>query len=97
MEKSEIKEKLIGKLAELFADENIDTDLLEYVDLIDDMGMDSLTFVSIIVEIETLFEITVPDDALLMENFRKAENIVELVVTERQKSDLGIKEESHNG
>lgn len=82
MERSEIKEKLIGKLAELFADANIDTDLLEYVDLIDDMGMDSLTFISIVVEIEVMFEITVPDDALLMDSFRRVEDIVELVANE---------------
>lgn len=82
MNKSEIKDKLIGKLAELFADISIDADLLEYVDLIDDMGMDSMTFISIVVEIEALFEITVPDDALLMENFRRVEDIVDIVATE---------------
>ena len=82
MNKSEIKDKLIGKLAELFADKSIDADLLEYVDLIDDMGMDSMTFISIVVEIEVLFEIIIPDDALLMENFRSVENIVDIVVTE---------------
>lgn len=82
MNKSEIKDKLIGKLAELFADKSIDADLLEYVDLIDDRGMDSMTFISIVVEIEALFEITVPDDALLMENFRRVEDIVDIVATE---------------
>lgn len=82
MDSAEIKGKLISQFAELFEDRNVDTDLLEYVDLIDDMGMDSMTFISIVVEIEALFEITVPDDMLLMENFKKLDNIVELVVNE---------------
>ena len=84
MEKSEIKEKLIGKLAELFADENIDIDLLEYVDLIDDAGMDSMTFISIVVEIEALFDIIVPDEMLLMEKFRKVDFIVVIVESAMQ-------------
>ena len=82
MNKFEIKDKLIGKLAELFVDKSIDDYLLEYVDLIDDMGMDSMTFISIVVEIEALFEITVSDDALLMENFRRVEDIVDIIATE---------------
>ena len=91
MDSAEIKEKLIGKLAELFEDRKVDNDLLEYVDLLDDMGMDSMTFITILVEIETMFGITVPDDTLLMENFRKVENIVELVINELKKKDKGKK------
>ena len=91
MERSEIKEKLIGKLAELFEDRNIDSDLLEYVDLFDDMGMDSMAFITIVVEIEAIFGIIIPDDALLMENFRKVDNIVELVANEFKIKDDGEK------
>ena len=91
MERLEIKEKLIGKLAELFEDRNVDSNLLENVDLFDDMGMDSMAFITIVVEIEAIFGIIIPDDALLMENFRKVDNIVELVANELKIKDDGEK------
>ena len=62
-------------------------DIIEYLDLIDDVGMDSLTFVSIVVEIETRFDILVPDEMLLMDNFRKVDDIVALIINEKQLSE----------
>lgn len=82
MNKNEIKEKLIEICTKTFPNQDIDADLIEYMDFVDDMGMDSMTFISIVVEIETLFEITVPDDLILMENFRRVEDIVELIAIE---------------
>ena len=79
MDRVEIKEGLIGKLSELFEDRNVDTNLLEYVDLIDDMGMDSMTFITIVVEIEAMFEIIIPNEMLQMDYFRKVDSIVELL------------------
>ena len=69
MNSDEIKNKLIDMIQNLFPDSGVDKDVLPYVDLIDDLGMDSITFISIVVEVEDLFGITVPDDMLLMENF----------------------------
>ena len=54
-------------------------DLIEYVDLIDDLGMDSMIFLSVIIELETTFDIIIPDDLLLMENFREIDTIVDIV------------------
>lgn len=79
MGKNEIKSKLIDMLAMLFPDSGVDKDVLEYTDLMDDLGMDSITFISIVVEIEDVFEITVPDDLLLMENFRNVDSIIQIV------------------
>ena len=42
-----IKNELIKLVSELFQDKGIDTDLIEYVDLIDDLGMDSMIFLSV--------------------------------------------------
>ena len=47
-----IKKELINLVSTLFADKGFDVDIIEYVDLIDDLGMDSITFISLIVEIE---------------------------------------------
>ena len=74
-----IKEKVIGIIAELFAQENVDRDLLEYVNLVDDLGMDSLTFISIVVEVESVFGIEVPDEVLLMEEWQTVEKIVGMI------------------
>lgn len=79
METNKIKAEVIQLLSELFADKGFDTDIIEHVDLIDDMGMDSITFISIIVKIESKFNITVPDDVLLMDNFKKVDDIVVVV------------------
>ena len=80
-----LKTKVVQLVSELFANKEFDTDIIEYVDLIDDLGLDSITFISIVVEIEAKFSITVPDEMLLMENFRKIDDIVNVVEQERIK------------
>ena len=66
-------------LNNLFPNSGVDSDILEYVDLIDDLGMDSVIFISMVVEIESIFEIIVPDDMLLMENFRNVDGILAVI------------------
>lgn len=79
MTSENIKSELIKLVSELFQDKGIDPDLIEYVDLIDDLGMDSMIFLSVIIELETTFDIIIPDDLLLMENFREIDTIVGIV------------------
>ena len=52
---------------------------VEYIDLIEDFGMDSITFITLIVEIEECYAITLPDDSILMENFRKTSEIINII------------------
>lgn len=87
MNSDEIKNKLIDMIQTLFPDSGVDKDVLPYVDLIDDLGMDSITFISIVVEVEDLFGITVPDDMLLMENFRDIDGIIQII--ENSKNEIG--------
>ena len=79
MNRDEIKLKLIDMIQTLFPDTGVDKDVLEYVDLIDDLGMDSIMFISIVIEIEDLFDFTVPDDMLLMENFKNIDGIIQII------------------
>ena len=79
MTREEIKSSVIDLLSELFAKMNFDSDILEYIDLIDDAGMDSLTFITLVIELEVKFDITVPDDLLLMENFKNTDMIVDVI------------------
>ena len=79
MNREEIKERLIELCGEIFRDEGIDFGLIKYVDFYNDLGMDSISFISMIVEIEACFDITIPDDMLLMENFRNVTDVVHIV------------------
>jgi acyl carrier protein len=79
MEKNEIKAKIIGIMSNLFQNSDVDTDVLEYVDLIDDLGMDSVNFISLIIELEAEFDIQIPDDQLLMDKFREYSSIYSIV------------------
>ena len=79
MNREEIKQRLIDMLQELFPEAVIDKDMLEYVDLIDDLGMESITFVSVVVEVEDLFGITIPDDVLLLDYFRNVNGILKII------------------
>ena len=80
-----IKQEVIELITELFKDKGFDIDILEYVDLIEDMGMDSITFISIVVEIEEHFAVEVPDDILLLENFKSVDDIVSVIENELSK------------
>ena len=87
MEKSEIKAKIIEMLNNLFSNSGVDMDVLEYVDLIDDLGMDSINFISLIIELEAEFDIQIPDDWLLIEKFREYSLIfsaVEDLITQKE-------------
>ena len=86
MNRDEIKEKLVALCTEIFKDSNVDTDLLEYVDFADDLGMDSITFITLIVELEAAFDITVPDDLLLMDNFKNMDDVIKVVAAQLAES-----------
>ena len=44
---------------------------------------DSLSFISIVIETESTFDITIPEEMLLMENFRTVDRIIEIVENEK--------------
>lgn len=76
MEKSEIKVKVLEILGHLFQNSGVDEDVFEYMDLIDDLGMDSVNFISLIIELEANFHIQIPDGWLLMDKFRESSLII---------------------
>ena len=87
-----IKQEVIELISELFKDKGFDIDIIEYVDLIDDLGMDSITFISIVVEVEAHFKIEVPDDMLLLENFKCVDDIVSVIENELSKKSAGAED-----
>ena len=90
MNSDEIKNKMIDMIQTLFPDSGVDKDILPYVDLIDDLGMDSIIFISIVVEVEDLFGITVPDDMLLMENFKDIDGIIQIIENSKNAVEEGV-------
>jgi acyl carrier protein len=80
-DKTMIKERIIDILDRLFSDAGVDKDILEYVDLVDDLGMDSINFISLIIELESEFDILIPDDWLAMVKFQNYSLIYEAVET----------------
>ena len=85
MTKEAIKQEVIELISKIFKGIGFDIDILEYIDLIEDMGMDSITFISIVVEVEAHFNIEVPDDILLFENFKCVDDIVSVIENELTK------------
>ena len=85
MTHNEIKEKIIAVCSEIFRNSGIDADMLEYVDFSDDLGMDSIVFITLIVEIEMMFDITVPDEWLLMDNFKNVDSVFKVVAEQLAK------------
>jgi len=74
-----IKSELIILISTLFKEKGFDTELIEYSDLVNDVGMDSITFISMVVEIESHFNMEVPDDFLLMEYFKFLDDVVIII------------------
>ena len=91
MTKELIKSNLIDLCSEIFKESNVDTDVIEYVDYVDDFGMDSITFITLIVEIEARFDIVVPDDMLVIDYFRTTDDIVEII--SREMTNKGCSED----
>ena len=74
-----IKNKVIELISELFKSKGFNSDIIEHKNLIDDFGMDSITFITLIVDIESAFDITIPDDLLNMNHFMKVDNVIRIV------------------
>ena len=73
----EIKQKMIAICMEIFQSFSTEMDTIEYLDFIEDLGMDSITFITLIIEIEANFEITIPDDILPITNFQNFDVIIQ--------------------
>lgn len=82
MDAETIKTDLIDLISKLFKEKGFEESFIEYADLIDDLGMDSLTFISLIVEIENHFVISMPDEMFIMDNCRTIDDIYLIIKEE---------------
>lgn len=74
-----IKVRIIELCLEIFPGFGVDKDLIECVDFVDDFGMDSIMYITFLVEIETIFDIVIPDNLMLIDNFRNVNSIVGII------------------
>ena len=77
-----IKKEIIELILNLFIDQGFMVEDIEYLDFIEDVGIDSITFISMVVELELHFDIEVSDELLTLDNFKDIEHIVSIVMHE---------------
>ena len=84
MKSVEIRDELIVLCMKIFQYSGVDANKIVSVDFINDLAMDSITFITLVVKIETHFNLTISDDILLMEYFRNIESIVDVIINQMQ-------------
>ena len=67
------------KLIEILTAIHPDVDFENTVDLIDDGILDSLDIVTIVTEINDVFDVTIPAEEIVPENFNSAEALYALI------------------
>ena len=67
------------KLLEILASLHPDVDFENTEDLIDDGILDSLDIVTLVTEINSEFDVTIPAEEIVPENFNSAKALMELI------------------
>ena len=67
------------KLLEILSSLHPDVDFENTVDLIDDGILDSLDIVTLVTEINAEFDVAIPAEEIVPENFNSAEALMELI------------------
>lgn len=79
MEKQQINDLLLIVFSKVFFNIHLYLEKISSIDLVNELGMDSVTFISLIIEIESQFHITISDDYLLFDNFRNYNRILDII------------------
>ncbi len=95
MTRKEIKKNLMDLFETKFTNNECNINIIESNDLINDLKMDSIMFVSLVVSIEDKFEISIPDEMLFMEYFNDFDSIVDIISNEL-KTDAAIIPHTNN-
>lgn len=90
MNRTQIKDKLVVLLPSMFETSGMNTDMAEFVDFCDDLDMDSISFITLVVEIEDCFNIIIPDDMLLMENFKNLESVIRVIMSQLRENEFKV-------
>lgn len=77
----EIKDSVVKIIDQIFKEEGRTADSVE-TDFLINNEINSITFLSIIVAIETHFNLTIPNELLDMENFKQIDDICKIIINE---------------
>ncbi len=82
MNEKYIRKLIVDIIIEEFGEDikEIDVELITHMDLIEDLGMTSVVFISIVVRIEEALNIIVPDEMLLLNNFKNVNSIISMLI-----------------
>lgn len=75
MNNSIVEKEVIDICLELFDIPELDRDTIVFLDFIDDLAMDSIIFMTLIVELETRLNICFSNDMLIETSFRNVKQI----------------------
>ena len=79
MTREEIKQNLIKVLSNNISENKTNEYDYENINIIDEYDIESLTFISIIIDLEHIFNVIIPDDLLQMDEFSDFNNIVNIL------------------
>lgn len=65
-------------------------DINDNSDLIDDLNFNSINIISLVISLETEFDIEIPDDFLILEKLRSYRQIKELIISLVKAKELTI-------
>ena len=82
----DIKLAINNYIIRMFDGSGVHLDNITKLDLLDDLGLDSIKFISMIVDFEKIFNITIPDEKLHLDNFRTVDRICETIREEMEKT-----------
>ena len=85
-----IKEKIINILKDILIEIKFDDKVLEHMNLVDDLGIDSITFITLIIELENSFDINIPDKYLLLDKMNTVDKIQMIISNELLKKEENI-------
>lgn len=75
------KEEMYNKVQDLIKEivHNKDIEFNEHLDMINDLGMDSISMMGLLVRIENMFGICIPDEKIRMDYLRLYEKFMQLL------------------
>ena len=76
-----MSEKIFSEVNAFLRNKGYIGDIDEKTNLFTEIGMDSITFVSMVIELERKFDVVIPDEYLNMEKFLNAEEISKLLIS----------------
>lgn len=74
-----VKERINKLIQEIIGDRAIE--ISDDFDLVEDLGIDSIEMMELLVKIENIFDVCIPDEKMDTDELRTYENLVEIITS----------------